>query len=1200
MAGKNSSDYRILKVIAHKLYEGRAAVLVGAGFSRNADKSDPTAPDFPIWRDLSNAFYKVLYGKNIGEDQKFDEDKSINPMELAEQVEATLGRTKLDELLKTIIPNTQYIPSELYRKFLRLPWTDVFTTNYDTLLERTSKEIFERNYECILTCEDLVGSANNPRIIKLHGSFPSQRPFITTLEDYREYPKNFAPFVNTVQQSLLENTFCLLGFSGSDPNFLKWIGWIRDTLGNNAPKMYLLTHSVGTDAEIKVLENKSVYTININCVLDDKTVPTRKKYDELFDFFTTEIMNNDNRLIRWPNEELLKSLPRGSEVDSYNLLDINKVLQKMHTSYPDWIIMPNSIRNDLNKHLDGLISILQQEDFTRADENSLTFLYEYDWLRENSLMPLLNDTGLPIYERSLPFIEKIINTDEDKKEYISILLSLMHTYRENGREKNWKKLFNLLQRDDLRNILSLGTEYYHRFHYECCLKSLYFLRFDELIHELDNWKVKAEDLEWSLRKAGLLAENNQDKAANTLLQSTLNYIRVGLRSNNDNCKLLSMESAAMEMMAYLNLLYDGNDKNDLTTKKERDSIHRQHKCSIPEEKQIFESLLSLAPQNYNPEKRTHNFDFGHYSITYKMGDDELTLNAYSFLRFSELVAIPFRLQHVIYSSDTAKNASLQVAPFSSFLAVTTLIRADSPESAESLWIRPELNFMTQEEADEIGKAYLKFMNNIMKHYRSTIDPFCIQSILNSKELRAIKVLSIILSHFCCKCSLDIRDEILDLVLQYYEYMTNCHLNEMNKLTERLISSYSYQEIIKRIDTFNRFPLDAEIDPFSYIMKEGSDYAPTKDKIIDLSILLKQCEKVPKGILRLVCIYQCGLLTEAQNNDLEIWAVANNQIVKEQGLLPYFIGMNNSDLNHLIETQITADLKSVIQTKMLKSNAYYWEDLCLAAKSNIFQQSDLTNLFLLIKQEIAIILPHLNDRHVFIFVRTNQFAKGQLESLQETVCWLILNAQDQNSGEQKDAIQSILMLLQQNNAPCMSIDVIIKIKYDKENEDTIVNLLSQAVLAGGDKREDAFDAIYLLLDATYHNKKIVSPNAMLKLLEITSEQIKWRQNDDLSHAISIVMNGFISERIPWDSTVIKNVLTGLQILKDSTRINHEDNLEQADNKGALRKAAARLAAEMIHRFPENNEKMPRTLLDWKKIIEDSNEFVEIRKNKSIYT
>lgn len=66
----------------------------------------------------------------------------------------------------------------------------------------------------------MVNSNDAPRIIKLHGSFPSQRPFIITEEDYRTYSKRFAAMVNTVQQALLEKVFCMIGFSCEDSDFL--------------------------------------------------------------------------------------------------------------------------------------------------------------------------------------------------------------------------------------------------------------------------------------------------------------------------------------------------------------------------------------------------------------------------------------------------------------------------------------------------------------------------------------------------------------------------------------------------------------------------------------------------------------------------------------------------------------------------------------------------------------------------------------------------------------------------------------------------------------------------------------------------------------------------------------------------------------------------------------------------------------------
>ena len=91
----------------------------------------------------------------------------------------------------------------------------------------------------VRTTEEIPYAAR-PRIVKLHGTFPAHEPFIFTEEDYRKFPAQFAPFVNLVQQSMMETSFCLLGFSGDDPNFLHWSGWVRDNLTTGAPKIYLV------------------------------------------------------------------------------------------------------------------------------------------------------------------------------------------------------------------------------------------------------------------------------------------------------------------------------------------------------------------------------------------------------------------------------------------------------------------------------------------------------------------------------------------------------------------------------------------------------------------------------------------------------------------------------------------------------------------------------------------------------------------------------------------------------------------------------------------------------------------------------------------------------------------------------------------------------------------------------------------------
>ena len=198
--------------------------MVGAGFSRNAAPPDVESA-FPTWSELGDRLYEGLHGAKPGPSHHY-----LQVPALAHEFEAAFGRTALNQLLRDAIPDLRHEPSSLHVRLLDLPWSDVFTTNYDTLLERACREVISQRYDIIVKPEDLAHS-KRPRIVKLHGSLPSDRPFIVTDEDYRKYPYDFAPFVNIVRQAMLENTLCLIGFSGDDPNFLQWIGWIHDNLG---------------------------------------------------------------------------------------------------------------------------------------------------------------------------------------------------------------------------------------------------------------------------------------------------------------------------------------------------------------------------------------------------------------------------------------------------------------------------------------------------------------------------------------------------------------------------------------------------------------------------------------------------------------------------------------------------------------------------------------------------------------------------------------------------------------------------------------------------------------------------------------------------------------------------------------------------------------------------------------------------------
>ena len=155
--------------------KSRSAVMIGAGFSLNSQALPGVTSRFPTWNQLVSKMFDELYPIQAGitdSEKQYRKERfqSENYLRLASKYEAAFGYARLDKLIREMNPDSDHLPGTLHKKLLELPWNDVFTTNYDTLLERT--EVSERIYQTVSNAAELPGTLS-PRIFKLHGSFSS-------------------------------------------------------------------------------------------------------------------------------------------------------------------------------------------------------------------------------------------------------------------------------------------------------------------------------------------------------------------------------------------------------------------------------------------------------------------------------------------------------------------------------------------------------------------------------------------------------------------------------------------------------------------------------------------------------------------------------------------------------------------------------------------------------------------------------------------------------------------------------------------------------------------------------------------------------------------------------------------------------------------------------------------------------------------
>ncbi|MDM2929388.1 SIR2 family protein [Citrobacter sp. Cm046] len=533
-------DYPALKKLASALwqqdntYHG-AAVMVGAGFSRSCASTGDTCRKLPLWLDFSKTLSKEL------------DSGSSDPLRLAEEYDAYFGKQALHELIKKEVNDAAWIPGELHYSLLELPWSEVLTTNWDTLLERASTKVHSPVYSIVSKQEDL-SNARSPRIVKLHGTIDVTKRLIFTQEDYRKYPQAYAAYVNFARQVFIENELCLLGFSGDDPNFLQWAGWVRDNLATHSRRIYLVGALKLNAAKRKYLESINVSPIDLEDLVadyDDLDI----KHQKAMNIFLGFLQNmKPNKTWEWQptsprcselTEEERKKTYHDSLYASKFFEEQLPILQNDRKSYPGWLICPHSTRWDLQNQFH--IPTLKQSHLSyMTTEVREQFLYEICWRYEKSFDALpswLIDDLLMVCDPKKTCVLS-------KRQQLEIALQLL----KNTRWVDNSKAEPIIQITS--KILEDGIEYWPECNNELAYHQAIVSRdrFDYIVLEESIKKITSCNPEWKIKKASLLAEIGDFDKGEELITEAYKELLVQYRNDKNSIYILSRLAWAQFLM----------------------------------------------------------------------------------------------------------------------------------------------------------------------------------------------------------------------------------------------------------------------------------------------------------------------------------------------------------------------------------------------------------------------------------------------------------------------------------------------------------------------------------------------------------------------------------------------------------------------------------------------------------------------------
>lgn len=783
-------DY--IKEIADALNNNHAVAMIGAGFSKNAVKTTSSDKYFKNWNELSDEFYNLIY-----KDIKNDESKKFyySSTLLAQEVEISFGRTKLDTILKDSIPDKDYSPSNLHKDLLNLSWRDVFTTNYDTLLERTADMVTDRRYNVVLNQEDLVNSNDAPRIIKLHGSFPSQRPFIITEEDYRTYPKRFATMVNTVQQALLENVFCMIGFSCEDPNFLNWIGWIHDNLGkSSSQKLYMVSVEPVNEARQKMLFDKNIIVIDLVTMYPEKNAEERLT---LFFKKLKELTSESKRKNDWFD---LKDIHINEDTTIEGKIHILKSLNK---TYPGWLFLPWEIKLKANVFLNYLseeYSFLDKEKLEDLSiDKQIEYMYEY--------LSFLDIVGRPIISNTAYKYWKILDNkngcfDQSSNQIQYIYLQLLRAFRELA---DWEK-YDICR----KKIKEESLEYERKqfLYSNDWWMRLYRFTDDNLVETLNKWQLASDDLYWPSIQSSMYALVGEINKSEQILCEILPKIRKKLTLNSKDVFYSSLEESVVSLLNFIKKgKWHDNSKPERT--------YQNESLNWADENQNFCYLLNEQSTKRHTNERRVNFDLSVTYVSYNGYRYKSVYYALDYLRFLEKTAHPLRVQFLVNKDGFHNVLNNLCFYYPNWCLIQMLIVGDDKE-LDSLFARKTICKFSQDEVDEITKEYLRIFLNASKNLKSP-SRYRYESLYDT----AIDILPEIISRLCTKCSVTMLDEILNQVLMICNSNIRINFKRIDFLIKSLVQAYSLDELANRIESFLKFPInilknEEYRDPIRYI------------------------------------------------------------------------------------------------------------------------------------------------------------------------------------------------------------------------------------------------------------------------------------------------------------------------------------------------------------------------------------------------
>ena len=1112
-----------------------------------------------------------------------------NVLRLAEEVQCMSSREALISMIREAINDEKLSPSDSHKQLLALPWRDVYTTNYDTLLERSAdflKAQGKRCYHTITNSQDM-GSGSSPLLVKLHGDISDPSSIIITEEDYRTYPVKHQAMISSIQNTIMRRTLVLVGFSGNDPNFIQWLGWVKDALNDNQRKVYLLSLDSVSEASRKAFENKKVVVVNLRGFAGkgstkNEDVAAAIKY--LIDYPERRRRERTN----------YRAIATGWGRTSYRGLSAEEVFplwRKERDTYPGWLVMPRD-RREYWASIDGFK--LSQNDVDRFNfGDDILYLDLFNWRIEKCLFPIDNEWEkiyLSVLAKYKPFSRR--TRAEIRLAWINLKLGLLRLYRQEGWKDKWEHL-----RDELMLLKGKITDEQRcRFEYEKALEAIYRNDFTELEGVLNGWEESTTDYYWDIRRGALWAEYISLDKGREITKKAFDRIRDKLDATFEEKKRFYWASRVVdahtvwECMAHANFSDAGNEAESVRAT----WLDLRSYEDIWYEREFFDSHIRSIEDTLRVKTKTASFRLGYSSTSTNMGGNSKDYRiAYGYFLYYEEMGFPIHLPYLSAVDKNTLGKALSVMAFCSpSIAECWLLRSGDSKVVQLVFNRRFLERNKFETVDALYRQYLSYLNCLLKAEEEDNAP--------AWTIAYRSVLPEILSRLCMKASYESRVKTLDAIETIFHSKDAIRYEGLDNLIHYLVYSFSKGETTKLIPRFvgmsialDRFD-DCRLEPLNYAQKPESLPACVSPTVDHLLNSFGKNKNEDKAILyRLIILYQCGSLTKKQQKQLAdiLWKERDATGFPSKTVFSRFAFLS---FPHPKEVDPQALLKEYFREQALPvmgrggQISFYgghipiFNDIKGTTNPNISFEWDeytlnaicgqLINLWDTDKSRLA-----EEDRGWGFSVKEE--LRNRLDNVETIVSTVMAPHFRMLTGDNQDGLKRIAIEFESFGIPSLRMRIALGLMREK----MVLDAEIQNRLNSSDKHTivDGISSIKLLQQKGLDVKVYV---------ELISEY--FRCNAEIGRSEIIWgLSLFIEQPFFVENASIhQNLIMGLERLYDDTVIEKTDDEIVANNKMSLRQSVAPIVRKLIN---YKAGRIPQVLLTWKEYYDSKETCWDIR-------